>query len=282
VTAGGPAAETAPRRARGVRKDDDMTGSLSVFVCSTPRSGSSLLTDLLSSSQVMGGVRIEYFNPYVEQQIFQEEGPFPGWTDYLGHAPAAGTTANGVFGTKIHADNLVYLMYQLRRAFPDRAELDDVKLMGAVFPGVNPARSFVYIWRQQVLEQAVSLMIAEMRGSWNDTTPVRREPVYDRSGLIRAYWTLMQQHSAWQDWFARHRITPLPVQYERLVSEREAVLAEVFRHVGVARPPGVELSTVRRRQATDLNARWVAQLAADMARQYPFPFPVALPAPAFG
>ena len=56
----------------------NMTERLSVFVCSTPRSGSSLLTDLLSSSQVMGRVRIEYFNPYVEQEIFREEGPFAG------------------------------------------------------------------------------------------------------------------------------------------------------------------------------------------------------------
>lgn len=259
-----------------------MTERLSVFVCSTPRSGSSLLTDLLSSSQVMGRVRIEYFNPYVEQEIFREEGPFAGWTDYLGHVLTAGTSANGVFGAKIHADNLVYLMHQLRRAFPDRARLGDLKLMRTVFSGVNPARSFVYIWRQRVLEQAVSFVIAEMRGSWNDTTSVKREPVYDRSALIRAYWTLMQQHSAWQDWFARHRITPLPVQYERLVSEREAVLAEVFQHAGVACPPGLELTTIRRRQSTGLNARWVARLAADMAREYPFPFPAALPAPTFG
>jgi LPS sulfotransferase NodH len=89
----------------------------------------------------------------------------------------------------------------------------------------------------------------------------------------------MQQHSAWQDWFARYRITPLPVQYERLVSQRQTVLAEVFRHTGIAGPPGLELSTIRRRQSTDLNAQWVVQLAADMAGEYPFPFPTALPAP---
>jgi LPS sulfotransferase NodH len=227
-------------------------------------------------------MRIEYFNPYVEQEICQTEGPFPSWTDYLRHVLTVGTTANGVFGAKIHADNLVYLMYQLRRTSPDRGQFGDLELMRTVFPEINPARSFIYIWRRHVLEQAVSLMIAEMRGSWNDATSVKGEPVYDRSALIRAYWTLMQQHSAWQDWFARHRITPFPVQYERLVCERETVLAEVFQHVGVACPPGIELSTVRRRQATDLNNRWVAQLAADLAREYPFPFPVELPAPTFG
>jgi LPS sulfotransferase NodH len=230
----------------------------------------------------MGGIRTEYFNPYVEQQIFQEEGPFHSWHDYLGHVTTAGTTTNGVFGAKIHADNLVYLMYQLRRTFPNRAMLDDLKLMRTVFPGVNPARSFVYVWRQQILEQAVSFVIAETTGSWNDTTSVKREPVYNRSALIRAYWTLAQEHSAWQDWFARHRITPLRVQYERLVSNRQSVLAEVFQHTGVVCPPTFELSTTRRRQSTDLNARWVAQLAADMAREYPFPFPSTLPAPTFG
>jgi LPS sulfotransferase NodH len=230
----------------------------------------------------MGGIRIEYFNPYVEQEICQEEGPFPSWTDYLRHVLTAGTTPNGVFGAKIHADNLVSLMYQLRRAFPERSQLGDLQLMRTVFPEINSAHSFIYIWRRHVLEQAASLMIAEMRGSWNDTTPITGEPVYDRSALIRAYWTLMQQHSAWQDWFARYRIMPLPVSYERLVGERETVLAEVFQHVGVARPAGIELSTVRRRQATDLNSRWVAQLAADMAHEYPFSFPVELPAPTFG
>jgi LPS sulfotransferase NodH len=230
----------------------------------------------------MGGIRTEYFNPYVEQQIFEEEGPFPGWPDYLSHVMITGTTANGVFGAKIHADNLVYLMHQLRCTFPNGAGLDDLKLMRTVFPGIDTARSFVYVWRQQVLEQAVSFVIAETTGSWNDTTSVKRAPVYDRSALIRAYWTLMQQHAAWQDWFARHRITPLPVQYERLVSERQAVLAEVFQHTGVVCPPTLELATIRRRQSTDLNARWVAQLATDMTRQYPFPFPTALPAPTFG
>jgi LPS sulfotransferase NodH len=222
---------------------------------------------------------MEYFNPYVEQQIFKEEGPFPGWPDYLRHVMIAGTTTNGVFGTKIHADHLVYLMYQLRRTFLNHARSDDLKLMRMVFPGVDPSRSFVYVWRQQVLEQAVSFMIAETTGSWNDATSVKHAPVYDRAALIRAYWTLMQQHSAWQDWFARYRITPLPVQYERLVSQRQTVLAEVFRHTGIAGPPGLELSTIRRRQSTDLNAQWVVQLAADMAGEYPFPVPTALPAP---
>jgi LPS sulfotransferase NodH len=89
----------------------------------------------------------------------------------------------------------------------------------------------------------------------------------------------VEQHSAWQNWFARYGITPLPVQYERLVAERQAVLAEVFRHTGVACPPGLELSTIRRRQSTDLNDQWVMRLEKDMAGQYPFPFPVALPAP---
>lgn len=259
-----------------------MTHPMSVFVCCTPRSGSSLLTDLLGSSQVMGGIRIEYFNPYVEQQIFKEEGPFSGWPDYLKHVMITGTTSNGVFGTKIHADNLVYLMYQLRRTFLDHASSDDFDLMRMVFPEVGRSRSFIYIWRQRILEQAVSFVIAETTGSWNDTTSVKREPVYDRSALIRAYWTLMEQHSAWQDWFARYRISPLPVQYEQLVSDRQKVLADVFRHTGVACPPGLELSAIRRRQSTDLNARWVAQLKADMADHYPFPFPVNLPAPAFG
>lgn len=259
-----------------------MTHPISIFVCSTPRSGSSLLTDLLGSSQVMGGIRLEYFNPYVEQQIFEEEGPFSGWPEYLRHVMITGTTANGVFGTKIHADNLLYLMYQLRRMFLNQAKSGDFDLMRMVFPEVDPSRSFVYVWRRRVLEQAVSFVIAETTGSWNDATSAKHEPVYDRSALIRAYWTLTQQHSAWQDWFARYRITPFPVQYERLVSERQTVLAEVFRHTGVACPPGLELSTIRRRQSTDLNAQWVTRLEADMADQYPFPFPVALPAPAFG
>jgi LPS sulfotransferase NodH len=258
-----------------------MTRPLSVFVCCTPRSGSSLLSDLLSSSRVMGGIGIEYFNPYVEQEICGQEGPFPSWADYLRHVLAVGTTANGVFGAKIHADNLVYLRYQLKRAFPERGHLGDLELMRTVFPEIDPARSFIYIWRQRVLEQAVSFMLAEMRGSWNDTTPAKAEPVYDRSALIRAYWTLMQQHAAWQDWFARHHITPIPVQYERLAGERQTVLAEVFQHTGLACPPGTELSTVRRRQATDLNTQWVAQLASDLTREYPFPFPAELPAPAF-
>jgi LPS sulfotransferase NodH len=230
----------------------------------------------------MGGIRTEYFNPYVEQQVFEEEGPFPDWPDYLRYVMITGTTANGVFGTKIHADNLVYLMYQLRRVFPDQATSDDFNLMRMVFPGVDRSRSFVYAWRQRVLEQAVSFVIAETTGSWNDSTSVKREPVYDRSALIRAYWTLVEQHWAWQNWFARYGITPLPVQYERLVSERQTVLAEVFRHTGVGCPPGLELSTIRRRQSTDLNDRWVIRLETDMAGQYPFPFPVALPAPGFG
>ena len=97
-------------------------------------------------------------------------------------------------------------MFQLRRTFLNHAKLDDFNLMRMVFPEVDPSSSFVYVWRQRILEQAVSFVIAEMTGAWNDTTSVKREPVYDRSALIRAYWTLMQQHSAWQDWFARCRI----------------------------------------------------------------------------
>jgi len=71
----------------------------SYIVCSTPRSGSTLLCETLDRTKLAGLPR-EYFFPYLEPGQMAEWGvtTFP---DYFERVLVEGTTPNGVFGVKI-------------------------------------------------------------------------------------------------------------------------------------------------------------------------------------
>ena len=232
----------------------------SYLVCATPRSGSSLLTGLLKSSGVAGRPE-EYF--WRDDEAFWSgrwgTSTFP---DYLHGALAEGTTPNGVFAAKVMWGYLDDLLGKLA-ALPSSSGPDDYQLLRRAFPALQ----FVFLWREDVVAQAVSLARAHQTNVWyrkEDSSP-EVEASYD-FGLIDGLLRMVTDHNtAWRRWFHDHEIEPCVVRYEDLCTDPAGATMRVLAFLGIdaasAQPIGAQ--TARQRDA--LNTEWIARYRAELA-----------------
>ena len=219
------------------------------FVCSTPRTGSTMLGDLLADTGLVGRAG-EYFG----QPFRREVAPGlsrRGFDDYLVGCTqhARGT---GVLGVKLHWDQIEVFLYllRLRRGLRGAA---DREVIEAVFP----APCFVWLTREDVLAQAVSWWKAMTTRKWTDGRPVRGEPTFDADGIAGRIRRIEEQTEAWRRWFEANRIEPLRVTYEQLTADPAAEVRRVLAFTGVSVQDDLIVEPRTERQADAVNEDWI-------------------------
>lgn len=211
----------------------------SYMVCAVPRSGSSLLCELLCLTE-LAGAPTEFLDPELMRE-FSGRWDTVGLDAYLEALMARKTSPNGVFGIKVHWP-------QLEEAFAgeDRCE---------VFPELR----FVYITRGDRLRQAVSYARALQTGRWASEHDARREdPTFNPNQIRRLLSHIREHEERWEEFFARRAASPLRVSYEDLVASPEATVKAVLRHIGVEVPGVLPLGPpTLEKQADSLSEDWV-------------------------
>ncbi len=201
---------------------------LSYVVCSTPRCGSGLLTRGLASTGLVG-TPAEYFNPVNITTLCTRWGLPEDMSIYAPFLRTHRTDANGVFGVKVHWDQL--------EAANRRA--GDPEAIFAFAPGAR----FVHISRRDADAQAVSLWVALLTDAWHrerdEPAPRTRVP-YDYGEIERLRALMLRHEAAWVGFFAAHRLQPVEVVYEDLIADYEGELRRV---VGALRP-GVAVAEI--------------------------------------
>ena len=280
-----------------------LDGVRSYVVCATPRSGSTLLCELLKSTGVAGRPE-EYFEARYETGL----PPHPG--DYLAGLPRTGagirddstpprapaysslgglesyrqhlertfrlgTTDNGVFAAKLmwrHLPDLQALAGEL----PEYAGLDLHELLTVLL------RDPRYVWmtRRDKVRQAVSLWRALQTRSWRREHPRQEHSPtslrYSFAGIGHLVRSLTAEDASWGAYFARHGLDPVTVVYEDdLGPDRTGTVETVLAHVGVASPPGWKAPEPMHRQADELNEDWVAAYRRDLGDRRPGRSPAA-------
>ena len=224
----------------------------SYLICGTNRSGSTLLCELLKSTGVAGRPE-EYFwrgdEPYWAGRWGVSE---PG--DYVRAAMKEGTTANGVFGAKIMWSHMPDLFAKLRTAGAKRA-LTECELLRRTFPELR----FVWLWREDLVAQAVSFSRATQTGEWRADDPPGRKPRFDFGQIAHLLREVKEQNEAAQRWFAANGVEPYRVRYEELVDDMEGVTRRLLAFLGVDLPSGVTLEHDITKQADDLNSEWAVR-----------------------
>ena len=218
---------------------------VSYIVCSMPRSGSSLLCDVLAGTE-LAGAPTEYFDRN-QMEAFQREWGAPTVEDYLSALVSKKTSLNGVFGVKAH-------FHQLRDALGDRG-LDDL------FPDLH----LIYIARRDHVRQAVSWARAIQTGQWASDHPVREgEPRFDPALLRDLLGRIEREERDWQRFFESRGAEPLRIDYEELTGAVNQTVLRVLAFVGVPVPDGFEppRPTIER-QADALSEEWVRRYAAN-------------------
>jgi LPS sulfotransferase NodH len=219
------------------------------FICSTPRTGSTMLGNLLAETGLVGRAG-EYFGEFFARDVV------PGMSrrrfdDYLvdctRHARGTGT-----LGIKLHWDQVEVFLYLLRLRRGLRGA-NDREVLEAVFPG--PA--FVSMTREDTVAQAVSWWKAITTGRWTDGRPVTGEPRFDADGIAGRVRAIGQHNAAWAGWFRENGVEPLRLTYEELAADPTEVARRVLTFVGVDVPDGFAVEPRTEQQADAVNADWI-------------------------
>ena len=218
------------------------------IICGTPRTGSTLLCDLLTSTKRTGAPHSFYRRQNILEWAEEWNLPAPGKMSdldfklaYLNAAIATGRGGTEIFGLRLMRENLDELSAILDQIHPglasDKARFE--KAFGRTL--------YLHLSREDKLAQAISLVKAEQTGLWHvapDGTEIERvgspqEAVYDFHRIKRELAELEAYEDAWNIWFAAQGITPLRIGYERLSSDPAATLVSICEALGV-RAPNVE------------------------------------------
>jgi trehalose 2-sulfotransferase len=266
----------------------------SYLVCATPRSGSTLLCQLLDETGVAGHPE-EYFEalrhsglprqPHeyfdrdrhaniVERLAFREMPDRPAtpselWVPetydrYLAWALNQGTTPNGVFGAKLMWGYLGDFA-RLLRGIDGMAGRPLPELLERVFPEL----SYVRITRRDKVRQAVSLWRAVQTQAWRQERGEAsdgREPTFSFRAINYLVRQLTAHDASWDAYFLGLGQQPLKITYEDLAEAHEPVVRRVLRHIGVPAPPDLRVAAPRLTiQADELSERWVERVHDHLA-----------------
>ena len=244
----------------------------SYVICTSPRSGSTLLCRLLAATGVSGNPESYFHEPSVSSwQTELDLSPDPSASehevlrDVFRAAIAEGSLDTGMFGLRLQRHSFDFFTQKLAALYPDGA--NDRERFEAAFGRT----SFIHLTREDKVEQAVSYIKAEQSGLWHqapDGSEIERlsEPQelrYDRDQIRKQIDEMIAMDEAWIDWFAREGIEPFRVTYKTLSADPVGVLQSVLVRLGLDRDAatGVEPGTAKLFDRT--NHAWVTRFRAE-------------------
>ena len=219
------------------------------LICSTPRSGSTYLAELLSSTRLLGFPR-EYLNVRGKWGRLDRDDP-TNLGRLLERVLETGRTSNGVYALKAHADHFAAIA----------AVVDPLTVL--------PNLRFVRIRRRDLLGQAISWCRAEQTQHFRASKRSTVDPVYS-TPAIRGFLRLLEQQQAhWDRVLAPMAHAPLEIEYEQLMVDPQGHVNRVAALMGVTRPTPIVASqvtvTVQRDQ---LSAAWRDRFLADTGDEF--------------
>lgn len=239
------------------------------LLCATPRSGSTLLCDLLTGAgagRPNSFYRQEDIAEWAEHWGLTLPTSDPGFPRaYLDAVRREGRGGTGVFGMRLMWESLGPLSEVLSEIFP-HCDGDAARLEAAF----GPLR-YVHLSRQDRVAQAISRVRAEQSGLWHRSADGSererlgppKEPAYDAAHIASVLAEIDAAERGWQEWFSRHAILPVPLSYETLAADPAGTLARVLDALGLDPSAAAGLAPRTARLADAESAAWAARFRAE-------------------
>ncbi|MBD8877967.1 Stf0 family sulfotransferase [Roseibium polysiphoniae] len=241
-------------------------------ICTSPRSGSTLLCKLLSATGVAGRPGSHFHEPSLD-----------AWLDYYGlesgpcemenlkavfdAARAKGRGGTDVFGLRLQRHSFDFFQQELALLHPEAQS--DRGRMEAAFGRVL----FVHLTRADKLEQAISFVKAQQTGLWHKAPDGRelerlsapREPVYDGPAIKAEHDRYEAFDRDWIEWFAAQGVDPLTITYDTLSEDPLRVLAEVLTKLGLDGDLAKDVELPVAKLADETNRDWAEHFRQEYA-----------------
>ena len=181
-----------------------------LFLCFTNRSGSNFFAEVLASTGAINRAD-EFYNAGTVIDNSRNHGLSSpqAFINYI----VRRLSKNKIFVSKIAVEQIIVLT--------------EIGLLDQVLPRSH----FILLERSDKLAQAISLVLAEMTGSWSAQQAVsagNTEPDFDRQRIENAIQYLTNQHKSFELFFAENGLVPLQITYERFRSEPQQHLNYVL------------------------------------------------------
>ncbi len=242
-------------------------------ICGTPRTGSTLLCDLLASTKTAGNpdsfYRRQTLSWWAQEWKLPNSDAVGGREfniAFLEAAIRAGKGGTDIFGLRLMRENLDELSAILDQIFSGLAS--DTARFGKAFGNIL----YIHLSRENKLAQAISLIKAEQTGLWHiapDGTEIERlappeEPRYDFARIRHELATLESYDAAWNAWFEAQRIIPLRVGYETLSAHPAATLIRICEALGVPAPDATKVKPSVARLSDETSLDWARRYRLDL------------------
>lgn len=184
----------------------------------TPRSGSTLLCDLLVSTGVAGNPK-EYFNSdYMNLPKYNQ---MPSLDRYVSTIINETKTENGVFGIKI--------------SFGQARPLIEKKLLKQLVPDAK----VVNLFRRNIVRQATSLHIAAKTNYFHTgDNNERRDKLlstleFDADALFGRVKAIYQEEKGWFDYLDSSAISYMKLFYEDNIRDVDQTISSILTYIGL-------------------------------------------------
>jgi len=245
----------------------------SYVICTSPRSGSTLLCTLLAATGVAGNPGSYFHEPSLSDWLrYFDLAPDPSATerDVLAEifraAMAKGSLDTGMFGLRLQRHSFDFFTEKLAVLHPEFSR--DTQRLQAAFGRTL----FVHLTRRDKVEQAVSHVKADQTGLWHaapDGTELERlslpqKLVYDADKIRARYDELSAYDRAWEDWFAAEEIGPLCLTYEALSKDPIETLRQTLDELGLDRAAAGGVAPGVAKLADKTSRDWVARFRSEL------------------
>jgi len=214
-----------------------------LFIFSTPRSGSTLLSDFIYKSGLC--IPHEYFQPYeyipylakkwnciaAENQLDVQK--------YINKLVEKRTSKYGWLGINLHGDHI--------RLFEEIQER---------FPEAN--KHFVHVIRLDTIAQAVSYEIAMQTGQWSSHFDQFSEPKYDFDKIYQRLEMINRENTLINSYLNLHGYQCERVVYEQYSKAPQPIVRKIIPEKLIKK---INLNTSMSRQSSTRNQEWITKFS---------------------
>jgi LPS sulfotransferase NodH len=218
-----------------------------ILLCSHPRSGSTLLGEAMYFSGSLG-CPLEYLHVGF-RPAFAERWQCDDLHSYIDAVKRFRTGSNGTLAIKlfwrdvceiaIEADPVQFA--DMLDELPENTPLETYQALAALLASFFSNISTVHLRRLDRVRQAVSSCIATDSGVWRlpptGRQSQRGEPHYDFDRIDSLIGYADFCHGHWRNLFSVMGPMPFAITYEKLASDYNASVTELFQHLGCDVPP---------------------------------------------
>ena len=247
----------------------------SYVICTSPRSGSTLLCNLLAATGVAGHPDSHFHEPSIADWLgYYHLAPDPSLPErevlarIFRAVVSEGSRDTGMFGLRLQRHSFDFFTQKL--AVLHAGLSSDAERFRVAFGRTL----FIHLTRRDKAEQSVSYVKAQQSGLWHaapDGTEIERlsppqEPVYDAREIRARFEEVTAYDRDWKAWFAAEKIDPFRITYESLAKDPIETLYQVLDRLGLDREAASGVTPGVAKLADKTSQAWAARFRSELGR----------------